>query len=102
MRIAVGRISAGQVVVDEEGEPLPEGQRVTLVIEDGAGWTLDEASTRELIEAMAECDRGEVVSADAVFAALPPRRRSPPAVAHQSASTRVTPVRITADALPSQ
>jgi predicted transcriptional regulator len=34
---------------------------------------LDEESTSELVEAMAECDRGEVVSADEVFAALPPR-----------------------------
>jgi hypothetical protein len=73
MRVAVGRVRAGQVVVDSGGEPLPEGQRVTLVIEDEDGWELDEASTRELIEAMAECDRGEVVSAEEVFAALPPR-----------------------------
>ena len=73
MRVALGKVVGGRVVTDDEGEPLPEGQRVTLVFEDEDGWVLDEASTRELIEAMAECDRGEVVSADEVFAALPPR-----------------------------
>ena len=74
MRVAVGRVRAGQVVVEDDGELLPEGRRVTLVIEDEDGWVLDEGSTSELLEAMAECDRGEVVSADEVFAALPPRQ----------------------------
>lgn len=74
MRVATGRIVHGQVVLENEGPPLPEGQRVTLVIQDDEGWALDEASTRELVDAMAECDRGEVVSAEEVFAALPPRR----------------------------
>ncbi len=60
-------------MVDESGEPLPEGQRVTLIIEDESGWHLDEASTRELLEAMAECERGEVVASEDVIAALPPR-----------------------------
>jgi hypothetical protein len=73
MRVALGTVIGGQVVVDESGEPLPEGKRVTLVIEDESGWVLDEASTQELLEAMAECDRGDVVSAEDVFAALPPR-----------------------------
>lgn len=53
---------------------MPEGRRVTLVIEDEDGWVLDEESTSELLDAMAECDRGEVVSAEEVFAALPPRQ----------------------------
>lgn len=74
MRVATGRIVHGQVVLENRGPPLPEGQRVTLVIQDDEGWALDEASTRELVDAMAECDRGEVVSAEEVFAALPPRR----------------------------
>lgn len=74
MRVATGRIVHGQVVLENGGPPLPEGQRVTLVIQDDEGWALDEASTRELVDAMAECDRGEVVSAEEVFAALPPRR----------------------------
>jgi hypothetical protein len=74
MRVAVGRVRAGQVVVEDDGDPLPEGSRVTLVIEDEDGWVLDEESTCELLEAMAECDRDEVVSADEVFAALPPRQ----------------------------
>ena len=34
---------------------------------------LDEASTQELLEAMAKCDRGEFVTAEEVFASLPPR-----------------------------
>lgn len=85
MKVAVGRVRAGQVVVDGEGEPLPEGQRVTLVIEDEDGWELDEASTRELIEAMAECDRGEVESAATeALSSSPARRcRAPGRVAKQ-------------------
>ena len=49
------------------GEPIVDGQSVTVYIDED-GWTLDEASTRELVEAMAECDRGEVVTAEEVFA----------------------------------
>ena len=75
MRIARGKVVGNTVVLDEpspSSEPLREGQSVTVYIDED-GWTLDEASTKELLEAMAECDRGEFVSAEEVFAPLPPR-----------------------------
>lgn len=65
----------GKTVVLEDvvaDPPLVEGQTVTVYIDED-GWELDEASKRDLLEAMAECERGETVSADEVFAALPPR-----------------------------
>lgn len=36
----------------------------------GTGWTLDEASWRELEAAAAEADRGELVSSESVLAEL--------------------------------
>ena len=76
MRVAKGKVVGNTVVL--EGEILPRGQslegsQVTVYLDEG-GRTLDEPRTRELLEAIAECDRGEVSDADRVFAALPPRK----------------------------
>ena len=75
MRIARGKVVGNTVVLEDVAadEPLVEGQSVTVYIDED-GWELDEASKRELLEAMAECDRGETISAEEVFAALPPRK----------------------------
>lgn len=75
MRVARGKVVGNTVVLDE---PLPDGRSldgtpVTVYLEED-GWVLDEASTQELIEAMAEADRGDVVSAEEVLASLPPRK----------------------------
>ncbi len=71
MSIAIGRIRGGQVVVEGEGEPLPEGCRVMIVIEDeGEGFHLDDASQKELLEAMAELDRGNFVTEEQLDAEL--------------------------------
>lgn len=75
MRVARGKVVGNTVVLDE---PLPEGQSfegspVTVYLEED-GWVLDESRTQELLEAVAECERGEVVSAEEVFAGLPPRK----------------------------
>jgi hypothetical protein len=70
MSVAIGRIRGGQVVVEGEGAPLPEGRRVTLVIDDEEGFHLDEASQRELLEAMAEIERGEFVTEEQLEAEL--------------------------------
>lgn len=75
MRVARGKVFGNTVVLEDEqpsSAPLVEGQSFTVYIDED-GWKLDEASTRDLLDAMAECDRGEVVSAEEVFAALPPR-----------------------------
>ncbi len=72
MSIAIGRIRGGQVVVEGEGGPLPEGKRVMLVIEDddASGFRLDEASRKELLEAIAELDLGHFVTEEQLDAEL--------------------------------
>jgi len=71
MRVATGKIRGGQVVVDDGGEPLPEGGRVTLVIEERPqGFHLDAQSQQELLEAMREIDRGDFVTEEELFAEL--------------------------------
>ncbi len=71
MRVATGKVRGGQVVLDGEGEPLPEGRRVTVVVEDGAeGFYLDEQSQQELLEAMREIERGEFVTKDQLLEEL--------------------------------
>jgi hypothetical protein len=74
MRVAKGKVVGNTVVFDE---PLPagaslEGTSVTVYLEED-GWVVDKADTEELLAAIAEADRGEVVGADEVFASLPPR-----------------------------
>lgn len=70
MSIAIGHIRDGQVVLDEE-TALPEGCRVTVIIEDGAaGFRLDETSQDELVHAAREIERGEYVSHEELFARL--------------------------------
>lgn len=71
MSVAIGRIRSGQVVVEGDGEPLPEGRRVTLVIEDEeVGFHLDEASIRALREAQAEIRRGNYATEEQVLKEL--------------------------------
>ena len=67
-RIAQGKVVDGRVVV--EGEPLPEGARVTVVMGDEAEWEIDEASVQELLQAAAEADQEEGVSPEELFAEL--------------------------------
>ena len=62
-RVAIGRVVEGRVVV--EGEPLPEGARVTVVVGDEAAWELDEASVQELLQAAADAERDSGMEADA-------------------------------------
>jgi hypothetical protein len=71
MSIATGVIRDGQLVIEGEGAPLPEGRRFTLVIDDEEkGFNLDEESQRELLEAMAEIERGDFVTKEQVLAEL--------------------------------
>lgn len=63
MSVATGRIRGGQVVLEGEGEPLPEGKRVVVVIEgEEEGVQLDEESLRELREAQAEIRLGHFIT----------------------------------------
>ena len=61
MKIANGRIVDGKVVL--EGEPLAEGAVVTVVArEDDETFDVDPDEERALLEAIAQADRGQVVS----------------------------------------
>lgn len=63
MGIATGIVVAGKVVV--EGLELPEGARVTVLMpepEDEIHLSPEEEA--ELLEAIAEADRGETISAE--------------------------------------
>ena len=69
MVITSGKVVAGKIIVD--GEPLPDGTVVTVLSREGdETFTLDPAAEAELLESMAEGDRGETVPADNVLRAL--------------------------------
>ena len=61
MRVASGKVVRGQIVY--EGD-FPEGADVTLIADDHeVGFEVDPELKTILLEAMAECDRGEKISA---------------------------------------
>lgn len=69
MVIASGRVVGGKIEVD--GDPLPEGATVTVLTREGdESFVLDAEAEAELIESIAEADRGDVVPADDVLRAL--------------------------------
>ena len=69
MVITSGRVVAGKIIVD--GEPLPDGAVVTVLSREGdETFTLDPAAEAELLESMAEGDRGETVPAEEVLRVL--------------------------------
>jgi hypothetical protein len=69
MRIASGTVRSGQIVVD--GEPLPDGSAVTVLVrEQDETFELDASAEAELLESIAEADRGELVSAADVLRAI--------------------------------
>ena len=69
MMITSGKVVSGKIVVD--GDPLPDGAIVTVLARDAdETFELDAAAEAELLESMAEGDRGETVSAEEVLRAL--------------------------------
>ncbi len=69
MLITSGRVVSGKIVVD--GEPLPDGAVVTVLAREvDETFELDAAAEAELLESIAEGDRGETVPADEVLRAL--------------------------------
>jgi hypothetical protein len=70
MQVTTGTVVDGKIVV--EGAKLPEGAVVT-VLSRGAGerFTLTEAQENELLEAMAEIERGDFVTLEDLVASLP-------------------------------
>jgi hypothetical protein len=62
MRIASGKVVHGQIVY--EGE-LPEGADITLIArEDEETFEVSPELRAVLLESIAQCDRGETISAD--------------------------------------
>lgn len=73
MRLLAGKVIDGKVVV--EGETLEEGATVTVLAREGEEtFHLDEEQERELLEAIEEADRGELVDAAEFFRDLRARR----------------------------
>jgi hypothetical protein len=72
MQVVTGTVVEGRIVV--QGAALPEGSRVT-VLAQGAdeGFSLSAAQEDELIESLAEIERGEFVSLEQLLSTLPRR-----------------------------
>ena len=69
MRVSTGRVVGGKVIL--EGEPLAEGSVVTVVArEDDESFEVSAEEEAALLEAIAQADRGQVVSWEAVRAQL--------------------------------
>jgi hypothetical protein len=69
MVITSGRVVAGKIVV--EGDPLPDGAVVTILAREGdETFELDASSEAELLESLAQADRGDTVSSENVLQAL--------------------------------
>lgn len=69
MGIATGTVVAGKVVVD--GMDLPEGSTVTvLTLEPDEEVRLTDDEEAELLEAIAEVERGDSISAEELFRRL--------------------------------
>jgi hypothetical protein len=63
MKVATGRVVGGKVVL--EGEPLAEGAVVTVVARDDEdSFEVTPEDERALLDAIAQADRGQVVSWD--------------------------------------
>ena len=69
MKMATGKVVGGKVVL--EGVSLEEGTSVTVLAKDEeAGFDLTPEQEAELLQSIAEADRGETVSAEEVLAKL--------------------------------
>ncbi len=69
MRITRGKVIGGRIVV--EGESLPEGSMVGVLVSDEQTFTLNQEEEAALLEAIAEADRGELLDAEDVLKGLP-------------------------------
>jgi hypothetical protein len=69
MKVATGTVSNGQIVV--EGDPFSEGEKVTVLGHDGnESFRLSPAEKKQLMESIAQADRGELVDAEELLAEL--------------------------------
>ncbi|HEY3129937.1 MAG TPA: hypothetical protein VGL91_10800 [Acidobacteriota bacterium] len=66
MRITTGKVEAGKIVV--EGPPLAEGTKVTILFAEGdETFRLAGAEEQALLKAIAEANRGEVITQEGLF-----------------------------------
>jgi hypothetical protein len=69
MKIITGKIVDGQVIV--EGSPFDEGSIVTVLANDGdESVEVSAVQEAELLLALAEAERGDVISPEELFASL--------------------------------
>lgn len=69
MQIATGTVVGGKVIV--EGLDLAEGETVTVLTQESEQEVhLSPEDEAELLEAIAEADRGETISAEELFGRL--------------------------------
>ncbi|HSS48079.1 MAG TPA: hypothetical protein VLX28_03965 [Thermoanaerobaculia bacterium] len=69
MQLATGTVVNGKVVV--EGEALPEGSMVTILVREAAEtFEVPPELEAELLESIAEADRGETISAEELIERL--------------------------------
>lgn len=69
MVVTSGVVVEGKIVVD--GDPLPEGTRVTVLTREAdETFILDATAEAELLASIAEADRGDLVPATEVLKAL--------------------------------
>ncbi len=69
MQLATGTVVGGKVVV--EGDPLPEGAIVTIVAREvDETFEVPPELEVELLESIAQADRGETISADELLERL--------------------------------
>ena len=69
MKVVTGKVIAGRIVV--EGEPLEEGCTVTVIApERDEAFVLDAQAEASLLAAIAEADRGEVITGEQLLSKL--------------------------------
>lgn len=72
MKVATGKVVGGKVVV--EGAALNEGASVTVLVrENGEGFDVTPEEESQLLRAVADADRGDLISSEQVLERL--RRR---------------------------
>jgi hypothetical protein len=73
MQVATGTVVNGKIVL--EGVPLTEGAKVTVVTRGAdESFSLTAAQEEDLINSLAEIDRGEFLTLEELLASLPTGR----------------------------
>lgn len=73
MQVATGTVVNGKIVL--EGVPLAEGAKVTVVTRGAdEGFSLTAAQEEELVQSLAEIERGEFLTLEELLGSLPASR----------------------------